>query len=180
MPKKSKKRGNRSITTHRKKSKVSSKSVTTTNGQPLPSQPSPVQQVTVDNGDNSIDSALRLRSTIKPPACNDADKEMFDIIINDAVVRHTCIDINSSNKDSIKSTLSSYGSRCNEDIRRLIRDDTTVVCSIDIRASQRSYTDDTTAKFPSHWHFNFGHIDSNTLPSRSIGKKYTKVKPTVG
>ena len=110
MPKKSKKRGNRSITTHRKKYKVSSKSVTTTNVQPLPSQPSPVQQVTVDNGDSSIDSALRLRSTIKPPACNDADKEMFDIIINDAVVRHTCIDINNSNKDSIKSTLSSYGS----------------------------------------------------------------------
>jgi len=179
MPKKSKKRGNRSITTHRKKSKVS-RSVTTTNSQPLPSHPSLVQQVTVDNGDSSIDSALRLRSTIKPPACNDADKEMYDIIINDAVVRHTCIDINNSNKDSIKSTLSSYGSRCNEDIRRLIRDDTTVVCSIDIRASQRSYTDDTTAKFPSHWHFNFGHIDSNTLPSRSIGKKDTKVKPTVG
>lgn len=53
MPKKSKKRGNRSITTHRKKYKVSSKSVTTTNVQPLPSQPSPVQQVTVDNGDSS-------------------------------------------------------------------------------------------------------------------------------
>ena len=81
MPKKSKKRGNRSITTHRKKYKVSSKSVTTTNVQPLPSQPSPVQQVTVDNGDSSVDSALRLRSTIKPPACNDADKELpfFDI-----------------------------------------------------------------------------------------------------
>ena len=31
----------------------------------------------VDNGDSSIDSALRLRSTIKPPACNDADKEML-------------------------------------------------------------------------------------------------------